>query len=284
MLPRREVARCFVWRGRLARVSFSYNHWIVIRRIAFVAVGLFFSLSLHAQSVDEIVAKALAARGGTAAIKAIQTERLSGHISFGKSPPGAFLVEIKRPGKMREEIAFGAKTLIQTTDGMFGWKLMTATGTDAPVAMTAGEVRNMAGGADIDGPLLDYAKKGSKVELIGEEKVGDRDAYKLKVTDKTGEVRYDYIDVNSYLEIKWEGEVENAGQKNTFASYFSDYRKVHGVMFAHTITSGTAESPNGQKIVFDKVEVNVPIDDAQFGKPSLPVSGSPAQLPVPHPN
>ncbi len=249
-----------------------------MRTISLAAVALSVCFGLHAQTVDEIIGKALAARGGVPAIKAIQTERLTGHISFAQAPPGPFLVEIKRRGKMREEIGFGAKTLIQTTDGTSGWKLMTGTATDAPVALTAGEVRNMAGGADIDGPLLDYQKKGNKVELIDKEKVGVKDAFKLKVTDKTGDVRYDYIDANSFLEIKWEGQVENAGEKNTFASYFSNYRRVKGVMFAFTITSGTSEQPNGQKIEFDEVEVNVPLDDALFGKPVAP-SGGPKSAP-----
>lgn len=252
-----------------------------MRKIAVTLGILSFGVGLHAQTVDQIMAKALAARGGVPAIKAIHSERLTGHISFSQAPPGSFLVEIKRPGKMREEIGFGAKTLIQTTDGSSGWKLMTASGTDAPVALTAAEVRNMAGGADIDGPLLDYKKKGNKVELIGKEKVGDKDAYKLKVTDKTGDVRYDYIDANSFLEIKWEGQVENAGEKNTFASYFSNYRKVNGVMFAFTIKSGTAEHPNGQKIDFDKVEVNVPLNDALFGKPVVPAPSGGHASPVP---
>jgi hypothetical protein len=247
-----------------------------------VTLAVLCSFGLHAQTVDEIVAKALAARGGIPAISAIKTERLTGHISFALAPAGPFLVEIKRPGKMREEIDFGAKTLVQTTDGTSGWNLMITNGTGDPVALTAGEVRNMAGGADIDGPLLDYAKKGNRVELIGKEKVGGRDAYKLKVTDKTGDVRYDYIDANSYLEIKWEGQVENAGEKNTFASYFSDYRKVNGVMFAFAITSGTADHPDGQKIVFDKVEVNVPLEDSLFGKPAASQAGSSGQPPVSH--
>ncbi len=247
-----------------------------------ITLALFFSFGLRAQTVDEIIAKALAARGGIPAIRAIHTERLTGHISFAKAPAGPFLVEIKRPGKMREEIGFGQKTLLQTTDGASGWKLMITNGTGDPVALTAGEVRNMAGGADIDGPLLDYAKKGNKVELIGKENVGDKDAYKLKVTDKTGEVRYDYIDAKSFLEIKWEGQVENAGEKNTFASYFSDYRKVNGAMFAFTITSGTSDHPDAQKIVFDKVEVNVPLEDPLFGKPAAPQPGSSGQAPVSH--
>ena len=263
------------------RVAVPYNRSIVMLKLA-VTLFACFSLGLHAQTVDEVIAKALAARGGIPAVRAIHTERLTGHISFAQAPAGPFVLEIKRPGKMREEIGFGQKTLVQTTDGTSGWKLMITNGTGDPVALTAGEVRNMAGGADIDGPIVEYAKRGNKVELIGKERVGDKDAYKLKVTDKTGEVRYDYIDAKSFLEIKWEGQVENAGEKNTFASYFSDYRKVNGVMFAFVITSGTADHPDGQKITFDKVEVNVPLEDSLFGKPAASQANSRGEAPVSH--
>lgn len=243
-------------------------HSSVLRTLDLLIFASLLAISAKAQTADYIVAKTLQARGGVAAIKAIQTERLVGHISFANNPSGKFIVEIKRGGKMRETIGLGAKTMIETTNGKEGWRLMVADGTGTPVAMSAGELRNMAGGADIDGPLLDYASKGYKLELVGKDESGGKRSYKLKVTDKTGEIRYDYIDSSSYLEIKWQGQVENQGKTDTFASYFSDYRKVHGVMFAFQISSGTADHPEGQKIVFDRVEINVPLDDSIFGKPA----------------
>jgi hypothetical protein len=59
-------------------------------------------------------------------------------------------------------------------------------------------------------------------------------------------------------------------------------------MFAFTISSGTSEHPNGQKIEFDKIEVNVPLDDALFGKPVVPAptgghaTAAPRQSQHPH--
>src|SRR6478735_3900033 len=51
---------------------------------------------------------------------------------------------------------------------------------------------------DIGGPLYNYKEKGVKVELQGQEKVGDVNAYKLKVsTQDSNEVTY-YIDPNTY--------------------------------------------------------------------------------------
>ena len=44
----------------------------------------------------------------------------------------------------------------------------------------------------MEGPLVDYRRKGHKVELLGKEKVEGVDAYKLKLTLKGGEVKYIY--------------------------------------------------------------------------------------------
>lgn|GEM_PF-5646731 len=47
------------------------------------------------------------------------------------------------------------------------------------------------------------------------------------------------------------------------ASIFRDFRKVE-------IDSETVGTPYKQKIIFEKIEVNVPEDDVIFGKPSSP--------------
>ena len=48
------------------------------------------------------------------------------------------------------------------------------------------ELKSASFESDLDGPLVDYATKGNKVELEGVEKVENHDAYKLKLTMKGG--------------------------------------------------------------------------------------------------
>jgi hypothetical protein len=144
--------------------------------------------------------------------------------------------------------------------------------------LSAGELKNMAGGADIDGPLVDYKAKGNQIELEGKEKVAGSDAYKLKITQNDGAVRYDFIDANSYLEVKWQGEIEAGDKKFVAESFFTDYRAVNGVMFHHQIDSDTIGTPYKQKLVFDKVEVNLALEDSAFGKP-VPLAAAPASAP-----
>jgi hypothetical protein len=53
--------------------------------------------------------------------------------------------------------------------------------------------------------LVDYAAKGTRIDLDGIEKVDGRDAYKLKLTLKNGEAMHVWIDAETFLEAKIEG-------------------------------------------------------------------------------
>jgi hypothetical protein len=234
-------------------------------RTTLAAVGtLALASQAAAQTVDEVIARYLAARGGVAQIKAIQTQRMAGTIAFGNNETQSFRVEMKRPGKMRQEIGSKTGTIIQTTTGDAGWSLLPP---NPAVPLPPETLRNMAGGADIDGPLMDYKSKGNRVELAGKAKIDGKDAYKLIVSLKDGQVRTDYIDCDSLMEMKWEGKLGQKGKEYAVESYFRNYRKVNGVMYAFTVDSETLGTRFKQKIVFEKIEVNVPIPDTDFGKP-----------------
>jgi len=219
-----------------------------------------------AQTVDEIIAKSIEARGGMAKLKAVQSQRLSGHISFDQNAEGDLVAEMKRPGKVREELSINSKVFIRTSDGNAGWVINPFAEKSDPEPLSAGEMGNMAQKADFDGAIVDYKAKGNQVELLGKERVEGKDAYKLKVTLKNGEIRYDYLDASTYLGLKWEGKIAVNGNEIAAESYFHDYKPVEGVMYSFAIDSTSGDTH--QKIVFDKIEVNPAIDDARFGKPA----------------
>src|ERR1039458_2334182 len=160
----------------------------------------------------EIVNKNVAARGGLQAWRAVQTISETGKLGAGGDqrgaveppptrPPGShskpmplptsprlakeaelpFLIEMERPRKVRFELQFAGKTAIQVYDGMNGWKLRPYLNRLEVEPFTDDEARLASLQPDLDGPLVDYAVKGSRVELDGTEKVNDRIAYKLKV-------------------------------------------------------------------------------------------------------
>ncbi|HXN22226.1 MAG TPA: hypothetical protein VOA41_05730 [Candidatus Dormibacteraeota bacterium] len=238
--------------------------------ISVAAIVALSPLAAAAQSVDYIVAKTIAARGGPEKLKAVQSERVTGRILSGRGGESRFVVELKRPGKMRMEMSQSGKTITRIYDGQSGGWILNPTGGKAePVPMTINEIKNIQKEADLDGPLVDYKGKQTQVELIGKERINGKHVYKLRVAVKDQDVRYYYFDASSFLLIKLEGTRINDGKETAVESFFNDYRDANGLKIAFEIISRTPGSGLKQKIVLEKVELNPDLDDSRFSKPQM---------------
>ena len=223
-----------------------------------------------AQTADEILGKVIAARGGFAKIRSVRSERVSGQITFGEVS-GPFLVELERPLKMHMQFTIQNTTMVRVYDGKStGWANNPFAGKMNPDPMSEEELRNISEESDFDGPLVNYKGKGNQVELVGKDKVKDKDVWRLKMTTKNGDVRFYLFDADSFLLVKWEGKRKSDGQEVPVESYFSDYREVGGLKFYFGIDSGSSASDITQKIRIDKIELNPQLNEAEFGKPPTP--------------
>jgi outer membrane lipoprotein-sorting protein len=261
-------------------------------RLRTICTALFFLLpaatlfpaAACAQTADEILAKVLAARGGADKLRAINSERVSGQISFG-DVSGPFVVELKRPLKMHMQLTIQDKTVVRVYDGKSqGWANNPFAGKTDPEAMSENELKNITEESDFDGPLLDYKSKGNQIELVGKDKFNDKDVWRLKLTTKSGDLRFYLFDANSFLLLKWEGKRRFPDQELPVESHFSDYREVGGLKFAFAIDSGSSPTELTQKIRIERIELNPELNDAEFGKPLTPPQPSaPAATPAPPP-
>jgi hypothetical protein len=253
-----------------------------MRRLALIAITfLLFSLSLSAQTVDEVIAKHIAAQGGMARLKAIQSIRMRGNFEAG-GMQAVFTQLYKRPMKTRLDIEIQGMTMVQAYDGHNGWKIVPFTGKKDPELMTNDEMKNIKEQADIDGPLMDYKAKGSTVVLVGKEKIDGADAYHLKVTLKDGSVREMYLDAGTFLVSKILVKTTMQGAEVELESNATDYRQVEGVMFPFAVEQhATSGNGPGQKISFTKVEVNSPVQDSIFKMPGA--APAPAKKAAPSP-
>jgi outer membrane lipoprotein-sorting protein len=232
-------------------------------------------LAASAQTATAVLAKVFAARGGLDKIRALKAQRVSGTISFGTDASGPFVVELKRPLKMHMTLAVQNLTMVRVYDGKTGWSNNPFAGKMIPDTMTDEDLKNIAEESDFDGPLVDYRRKGNVIALTGKDKVGDKDAWRVKLTTKNGDIRYYLFDASSFLLLKWEGKRHFEGRELPIESYFSDYRDVDGLKFAFEIASGPSASDLSQKIIIDKIELNPQLDDAEFAKPPTPESPTP---------
>lgn len=237
----------------------------IVLTLAAAAIG---PSAAPAQSVDEILAKHIEARRGMAKMKAIDTMRLTARMTVGPGLEAPVVIEGKRPNSMRMEFTIQGLTAVQAYDGTTGWMIMPFQGKLDPEALPDEELKEVAEQADFDGPLVDAKQKGHTVELAGKEDVEGTPTYKLKVTLKSGGVRYMYLDADSFLTIKEEATRTIRGTERETESILGDYKAVDGLMLPHSIESSPKGSPEKQKITIEKVDLNPAIDDSRFKMPT----------------
>ena len=234
-----------------------------------LVIGLAVTVPAAAQTVDEIIAKNTAAKGGAEKLKAVKTVRMTGKMTLAPGVEAPIVMELQRGGGMRMDITVQGMVLSQGYDGTKAWLVNPLQGSKAPQEMSADDTKAIEEQADIDGPMIDYKAKGHTVELLGKDKVEGSDAYKVKVTMKNGTVRTFYIDAEHFLEIKEESKRMQRGTEVEGDTIYGDYKEVGGMMFAHSIDGGQKGAPARQKVVVDKIEINVPLDASRFKMPEV---------------
>jgi outer membrane lipoprotein-sorting protein len=249
-------------------------------KVTYVTLFCLLPLAAAAQTPDYILDRAIAARGGLEKIRAVQAERISGHISFGADAEGPFVVELKRPRKMHMEFTVQGSTMVRVYDGKSaGWANNPFAGKNNPEPMAEEELRNISEESDFDGPLVNYKAKGNQIELAGKDKVEGREVYRLKLTTKNGDVRFYLFDSETFFLLKWEGKRKFKDEDMPVESYFRDYHDVGGLQFAFEIDSGTSAEEINQKILIDKIELDPELSDSRFLKP--PAVTAPPASPSP---
>ena len=252
-----------------------------MRRWLLFATLLLLPLCTFAQTADDIIDKYVEARGGLAKIKSVQSERVRGTLMFAPGVEGPFVVERERPYKMRMEVSFRDQTLIRVYDGKSaGWIYNPFAADAAVVPMNENELKNIMDEADFEGPFINSKAKGNQLEYAGKTTVEGKPAYKIKLTNKNGEVSYFSFDAASFFLVRWEGKRKSGDQEVTWESYFRDYREIDGLQYPFLIESSAPGTDQAQKIMADKIEVNVTISEAQFKKPNIPTAAAPATPPA----
>ncbi len=225
------------------------------------------TMPLAAQTADEIIAKYLTNVGGMDKIQAVTTLRRTGKIVLGGGFEAGVIEESKRPNKLRQEFVFQGMTGVNAYDGKTGWKIEPWQGKKDPEALSEEEMKQIVEDADFDEALVNYRQKGNKVEFAGTEQVEGTDVYKLKVTLASGDLRYYYMDTDYYVPIKIDIKRMIRGAEQEFETTLGDYKAVAGWYLPYSIETTRKGSEDTQKITFDKIEANVPVDDGRFAKP-----------------
>jgi hypothetical protein len=225
-------------------------------------------------TAEQVIDRYVAAIGGAEAWKQIETMTWEGHVETGpggisKAP---FVMNFRRPDSTRFEIMVEGQRSLRVFDGKVGWKRrLGADGMPVTRDYSADEVSFARDAGGLDGPLFDYRAKGIAVTLEGLDTIDGRRAYRLGLRLPSGRQRTDWIDAETFLELKYDREVRDMrGRSSIVTVYTRDYRTVEGVSLPSVIETGNSTDQDANKMVIEKVYINPKIPDSQFDKPAAP--------------
>ena len=233
-------------------------------------IGLILSVSipLSAQTVDEVINHYLKTIGGLDKIRAVKTLRRSGKFIGGGGFEAVIVQENKRGNYVREEFSILGMTAINAYDGNTAWKIEPWNGKKDPESLGEEEMKSILEDSDFDGPLVDYQKKGYKIEFVGRDKFEGTETVKLKITNPNGDIYVWHMDTDYYVPIKIDLKRFVRGAEREYETVLGDYKEVAGWFMPFAIETNVKGSSDKTKVVFEQIQANVEIDDSRFKKPT----------------
>jgi hypothetical protein len=233
-------------------------------------------LAAQAMDADELIDKSIEASGGLDKLKAVDSAKFTGKfLAQGMEFP--FTMTQKRPGMMRIDADIMGSTMVQCFSGDKGWTINPMTGSTAAQPMSEMEEMSFKLQSDMDGILVDYAKKGYTVEYIGEADVEGTPTYQLKVDTNTGIVLNLFFDTEFFLNIKTESKITLDENEMATQTYMSDFQEVEGLIMPFAIETRMGDMVVNQ-IMMEIVEYGIEVDDSLFEMPEAPTAPTAPEL------
>ena len=230
----------------------------------FVLLFAFASIKVHSQTVDEIVQKYASAAGGLDNFKKIKTAKFSGTASAqGQEFP--LTVQIINGRAMRTDVEVMGQTVTNAYKDGKAWKINPFAGAATATDATPEELNEFKIQGSLTSQLMDYKDRGYKAELLGQEDVGGVKTYKIKLTADDNKTTTYFIDASTYILVKTIGMRSLMGQEMELETFYSDAKDVGNVKFSMT-RSVHSGGQTLQEVHFDKVDLDVPIDEKIFDK------------------
>jgi outer membrane lipoprotein-sorting protein len=235
-----------------------------IKTIIFSLSCLLLVAVAKAQTVDEIVAKHIDAIGGKDKLSQINSIYIESSTSVmgTDAPTKTYILSGKG---YKSETDLNGQTLVNVITDKGGWMINPFAGANDPTALPDDQFKLNAGEIYVD-PFLDYAANGAKVELVGQEKVGDINAFKLKYTNKYNSESFIYIDPATWYIIETTAQGNAMGQDVTITTTISNYQKTdYGIFMPNTMHIDMGQF--ALDITHKKIEINTDIDPKIFEMP-----------------
>jgi hypothetical protein len=122
-------------------------------------------------------------------------------------------------------------------------------------------------------PLVDAAKKGLQVELLGQGELDGVKTWDLKLTWPDGAIETWYLDASTYREYAADRQVYDFTQSDQpmrLRSFFDDFRQVDGLWLPFFVQDEF--SARVEMMQVEEAKVDVEVDPATLAPPPVPAS------------
>ena len=240
----------------------------MIKKVTILCVLVLFSLSTaasvgNAQTAEEIRAKMIEVQGGRSALESIKDRTITGEIEIVQQGlSGTMTIYKKEPNKRRSDIEIMGMVITQAYDGQIAWFTNPQTGSSDEVTGEQADIlKRQALPADAS---LNPEKYGIKWAFIGKETVDGKDCLVLEQSFDDGLKVTHYVNSETYLTYKSKSMMTNQmGVEVEMEQIFSDFKKVGGMVMAHSITS-YQDGEEYTVITFSDVKFNTGLEDSLF--------------------
>ncbi|GIV05678.1 MAG: hypothetical protein KatS3mg016_1253 [Fimbriimonadales bacterium] len=214
------------------------------------------------QNAQQVLDRMAQAMGAAQAAK-FRSIQVTGTLQYpAQGMQGRFEAFYQSPNKYLLKVTIqGIGEIQQGYDGKVGWEKSPLTGLRELKGAELEQIRQNA----TMGANNDVRKTLRNPRLQGQEKVGSRDAFVITGQSPTGAPVKLFIDTQRYLPLRMDMQVATPQGKLNTATFFEDYRKVDGVMYAFTTRQQVANIEAVVKI--ERVRHNAAVSDSIFRKP-----------------
>jgi len=243
-------------------------------RVTIALLVFAFSLSVKAQTADEILENYFENTGGLEVWKGLEGMKMIGKANQQGMEIPLEIYQLK-DGKQMTKISFQGKVIKQGVyDGETLWShnfmTMKAEKSDAEETANFKLETN-----DFPDSFIDYKEKGYTVELMGKETIDGAETFKIKLVkepvtidgNQQDDISYYFFDVDNFVPIAVQSEIKSGPQKGQIGeTTMSDYQEVDGIYFPFSITQGV-KGGQGFPITIESIELNPTVDNAEFSFP-----------------
>ncbi len=218
------------------------------------------SISVKAQTADEVIQKHVTAIGGVDNWKKINTIKMVASTNAQGTEIPINITILQGKG-MKVDYTFSGMTGWSIITEKAGWSYSPFAGQTKAEAIPEESLKQSQDQLDAQGPLIDYKAKGNTVTYLGKDDVEGTDCFKIKLVYKNGKEETMYFDASNYYHIRSVSKIKADGKEMEVTQNFGDFQKLpEGIVYA------MSQDGAGGQMKIKSVEINKPIPD-DFFKP-----------------